>query len=161
MPTRNGALGLLDDAVAQRLLQSRFPARLAYPMTDGTLRETPVLFQWNGSEVVFGTFPGMPKLHGLRDGAKAKVTIDTSDIPCHVLIIRGSVRIEMDSLPVARYPEPAGRALVDAVGGMRLEDQAPTASAMARLVVTPEWVGMLSFKPCLEGGAACGMDVLA
>lgn len=148
MPTRHGALGLLDDAVAQRLLQSPAPARLAYPMTDGTLRETPVLFQWNGSEVVVGTFPGMPKLHGLRDGAKAKVTIDTSDVPCHVLIIRGSVRIEMDPRPVARYREPADRALVDAVGGMRLEDQAPTASAMARLIVTPEWVGIIDFKPC-------------
>ena len=36
MPTQQGDVALLDDPVAQRLLQSPAPARLAYVWTDGT-----------------------------------------------------------------------------------------------------------------------------
>ena len=55
MTTKQGSLALLDDEVAQRLLQSPRPAHLAYVWTDGTPRVIPIGFRWNGKELVFGT----------------------------------------------------------------------------------------------------------
>jgi hypothetical protein len=50
MPTKQGSLALLDDPVAQRLLQSTIPARFAYNRRDGTPRVVPIGFHWNGAE---------------------------------------------------------------------------------------------------------------
>lgn len=44
MPTKQGSLALLNDPVAQRLLQSTNPARLAYVWKDGTPRVVPIWF---------------------------------------------------------------------------------------------------------------------
>ncbi|MEP7190069.1 MAG: hypothetical protein ABI901_12830 [Roseiflexaceae bacterium] len=54
MATQQGSLALLDDPVAQQLLQSTLPARLAYNWSDGTPRLVPIWFHWNGKEVVLG-----------------------------------------------------------------------------------------------------------
>ena len=94
MPTRQGDLALLDDPVAQRLLQSTIPARLAYTWTDGTPRVVPIGFHWNGEEIVLGTFPDAPKMTALRDGAKVALTIDSDAMPYKVLQVRGAIRID-------------------------------------------------------------------
>jgi len=60
MTSHQGDLALLQAPVAQQLLQSRSPARLAYLWTDGTPRLVPIGFHWNGSELVFGTPPDSP-----------------------------------------------------------------------------------------------------
>ena len=95
MPTRQGDLALLDDPVAQQLLQSPRPARLAYVWTDGTPRVVPIGFHWNGRELVLGTLLDAPKVQVLADGTKVAVTIDTDTMPYNVLQIRGSVRCEV------------------------------------------------------------------
>jgi hypothetical protein len=71
MTTQQGNLALLEDDVAQRLLRSPLPARLAYQWTDGTPRVIPIGFHWNGAELVFGTPPDAPKMKALRDGRDA------------------------------------------------------------------------------------------
>ena len=48
MAGHQGDLALLDDPVAQTLLQSTIPARLAYSWTDGTPRVVPIWFHWTG-----------------------------------------------------------------------------------------------------------------
>jgi hypothetical protein len=48
MTTRQGDLSRLKDPVAQQLLQSRIPARLAYTWEDGTPRVVPIGFHWDG-----------------------------------------------------------------------------------------------------------------
>jgi len=55
MPTKQGGLELLQTPVAQELLQSNIPARLAYVWRDGTPRVIPIWFHWNGEEIVLGT----------------------------------------------------------------------------------------------------------
>src|SRR5215212_9301160 len=75
MSTNQGDLTLLEDPVAQRLLLSTIPARLAYTWTDGTPRVVPIGFHWNGTEIVLGTFPDAPKMRALRDGAQVALTI--------------------------------------------------------------------------------------
>ena len=94
MTTRQGSLALLESEVAQRLLQSRQPARLAYQWTDGTPRVIPIGFHWNGAELVFGTPPDAPKMKALHDGSWAAATIDTNEMPFRVLQVRGRIRTD-------------------------------------------------------------------
>ena len=72
MPTKQGSIDLVNDPVAQRLLHSSIPARLAYNWTDGTPRVIPVAFHWNGQQIVIGTPSSAPKLKALHDGEQAK-----------------------------------------------------------------------------------------
>jgi hypothetical protein len=44
MQTKQGTLAWLDDPVAQTLLHSTIPARLAYVWPDGTPRVVPIWF---------------------------------------------------------------------------------------------------------------------
>ena len=52
MAVPQGDLGLLKHPVAQELLASKIPARLAYVWTDGTPRVIPIWYHWNGREFV-------------------------------------------------------------------------------------------------------------
>lgn len=61
MPTKQGDLALLNDPVAQRLLQSTTPAPFAYKWSDSTPRVVPMGFDWNGAEIVLGPPPDAPK----------------------------------------------------------------------------------------------------
>jgi nitroimidazol reductase NimA-like FMN-containing flavoprotein (pyridoxamine 5'-phosphate oxidase superfamily) len=45
---QQGSLELLSDPVAQELLSSVNPARLAYTWTDGSPRVVPMWFHWTG-----------------------------------------------------------------------------------------------------------------
>src|SRR5690606_2771533 len=94
MVTKQGDVSLLNDPVAQRLLHSPLPARLAYVWRDGTPRLAPLWFHWNGSELVFGGPPDAPKMDVLRNGTEVAITIDTDTMPYKVLSIRGTVRVE-------------------------------------------------------------------
>src|SRR6187402_2214692 len=94
MPTRQGDLAMLEDPVAQRLLRSTTPARLAYVWTDGTPRVVPIGFHWNGEELVFGTPPDAPKMKALHDGDRVAASIDTDVMPYRVLQLRGRIRTD-------------------------------------------------------------------
>lgn len=109
MPTRDGDLELLDDPIAQQLLQSSTPARLAYTWTDGTPRVVPIWFHWNGTEVVFGGPLDAPKMQVLHDGTKVAVTIDGDEWPYKVLLLRGSVRTELVDGVSSEYKAAAKR----------------------------------------------------
>ena len=61
-----GDLALLMDPVAQNLLKSREPARLAYSWTDGSPRVVPIWFHWNGRQVVLAGPTDAPKVKALR-----------------------------------------------------------------------------------------------
>lgn len=52
--------------MAQALLGSTAPARLAHSRTDGTPRMVPIGFHWNGTEIL-GTPADAPKRKVLRD----------------------------------------------------------------------------------------------
>lgn len=150
MATKQGDLSLLNDPVAQELLQSRIPARLAYVWPDGTPRVVPVWFHWNGKEVIIGSLPGIPKLKALQENPHVALTIDTETFPAQALMIRGTATVEM----VPQVPEYAAAAeryigtegaaaWMGQVGGLFTE--------MARIVVTPTWVGILDFETRFPG----------
>ena len=85
----------MNDPVAQRLLASANPARLAYIARDGTPRVVPVGFHWNGTSIVIGTVPASAKVSALEVNPAVALTIDTSPPawPPNVLLVRGMARI--------------------------------------------------------------------
>ncbi len=86
-----GAVGLLEDHAAQRLLVSPVPAHLAYTWRDGTPRNTPIWFHWDGRAVVMCSPSTAPKVGVLTQGSPVAVTIHGTDWPFAVLLLRGIV----------------------------------------------------------------------
>src|SRR5437764_6614479 len=91
MTTNQGDVGLLHDPVAQRLLQAKGPAHLAYNWRDGTPRVVPIGFHWNGEEIVMATATDSPKTKVLTNGSKVAVSIDSDYSASKILLIRGTV----------------------------------------------------------------------
>ncbi len=146
MATHQGDLALLEGPVAQRLLQSPIPARLAYTWTDGTPRVVPIGFHWNGKEIVLGTPPDAPKMKVLKDGTTVALSIDTTTPPYKVLQIRGTVRIDVVEGIAPEYEAMTIRSLGEEQGRAWLESLRPLSPRMARLFVTPRWVAVLDFE---------------
>jgi hypothetical protein len=140
-----GDVALLQDPVAQQLLESRQVAHLAYSWTDGTPRVVPIWFTWTGQAIVLGTPAGAPKLKALHQGSDVALTIDDAGAwPYKALLVRGTVTVEMldDVSPeyvaaARRYFGPEqGDAWVSQVAGQ----------PMARVSVTPTWAAVLDFE---------------
>ena len=146
MTTRQGDISLLEDPVAQQLLQSRIPARLAYTWVDGTPRVVPINFHFNGKELVFGTPPDAPKMTVLRDGLPVAVTIDGDSMPYRVLLVRGTVRTDVVDGIAPEYVQMTLRCFGTEAGQAWLEQMAPMCPQMARIFVQPTWVGILDFE---------------
>jgi Pyridoxamine 5'-phosphate oxidase len=151
----HGDLSCLADPVAQTLLESSVPARLAYTWTDGTPRVVPIWFHWDGQQVVFGTPPRAPKLRALDDGAQVAISIDSNDWPYHVLSIRGTARVErVDGVP----PEYAlaSRRYFGEEQGQAWVDQFPPDAEMWRIAVTPTWANVLDFETRFPSALSAG-----
>jgi hypothetical protein len=146
MPVEQGDLSLLEHPVAQELLSSKIPARLAYISTDGTPRVVPIWFHWTGRELVMGTPPKAPKLKALGKNPKVSLTIDTDEFPHKVLLIRGSARLEPVEGIVPEYALAAERYFGKERAQAWLTQLRGMVPSMVRIAITPEWVGILDFK---------------
>ena len=146
MPVEQGSLSLLQHPVAQELLRSTIPARIAYVAGDGTPRVVPIWFHWTGAEIVLGSPPNAPKIKSLRKNPKVAITIDDNSFPHKVLLIRGSAALSTVKGVAPEYAAAAeryfgpdqGRAWVAQISGMIPE--------MVRIAIKPEWVGVLDFQ---------------
>lgn len=145
MPTKQGSLTLLNDPVAQQLLQSTNMAKLAYVWKDGSPRVVPIWFHWNGKELVFGSSPGMPKVK-VVDNAKVAVTIDGSTYPYKVLHIRGTAHVTIIDGIVPEYAAAAERYFGAEGGKAWIDNMKPITTQQARITVTPEWVAVQDFE---------------
>ncbi len=151
---KQGSLTLLDHPVAQQLLQSRIPARLAYTALDGTPRVIPAVFQWTGEEIVLLSWPDDPKVEALCQHPRVALTIDTAEPPYRVLSLRGVAEVRMlSSMPEEMLPAfirnggpEMGRATFEQMNAM--SDQ------FARIAVRPDWVGVLDFETRFPSGMA-------
>jgi hypothetical protein len=146
MATKQGSLALLDDPVAQQLLQSTAPARFAYTWRDRTPRVVPIWFHWNGKEIVLGTPPDAPKMRVLRDGAKVALTIDGDSMPYKSLLLRGAIRLDTVDGLAPEYADAAVRYLGEEGGKAWLAQAAALTPHMARIFIQPEWVAVLDFE---------------
>lgn len=137
---------VLSDPLAQKLMQSSIPARLAYVGPDGFPRAIPIGFHWNGAQFVLATVPHAPKVPALRANPKVALTVDTETFPPNVLLVRGTAAIDIvDGVPL-EYLEACRKSVGpeqwDAfeAGVRRMYKQ------MARIKITPVWAKLLDFQ---------------
>ena len=146
MVSQQGDVALLEHPVAQELLQSALPARLAYVRSDGAPDVVPIGFHWNGNEFVLGTFPDSVKMHALHDGDKVALSIDSDTMPYKVLRIRGRVRTDVVVGVAPEYEAMSRRTFGDEAGAGWVEQLRPMTPKMARIFITPEWVRVQDFE---------------
>jgi hypothetical protein len=140
-----GDLHLLEDPVAQELLHSKELARLAYTWLDGTPRVVPIWFHWTGEALTFGTPSKAPKLRALQREPRVAITIDAAGgWPYHALLVRGDAAVEMLEDVSAEYAAAARRYFGEDQGNAWVQQL--SGQPMARITVTPSWVGVLDFE---------------
>jgi hypothetical protein len=163
-PLPQGDLRLLETDLAQQLLHSTIPARLAFVWTDGTPRVIPTWFHWTGEEIVMATYIAgsdigirhpAARLAALRANPRIALTIDTNAFPPQTLTIRGTAKItEVEGL-APEYAAAARRYLGEEAAGPMLASLDQPGTAQARIAVRPDWVGVLDFvtrRPSAQGG---------
>lgn len=141
---QQGSLELLNDPVAKALLESVNPARLAYTWMDGSPRVVPVWFYWGGDQFIVGSPPGAPKLKALAADPRVALTIDDNEWPHKVLLIRGQASVELLDDVAPEYELAAARYFGPEQGGAWAGTL--RGKPMARIAVTPGWVGILDFQ---------------
>jgi hypothetical protein len=137
---------VLNRPTSQELL-ARDLTRLAYVAKDGTPRNVPIGFTWNGSEIVMCTAKNAAKLHALRQNPTVALTIDTEVHPPKLLLIRGRAELDVvDGIP-DEYLEASGTYKM--TPEQRTEWEAGVRSlydGMVRIVVTPTWAKLIDFE---------------
>jgi hypothetical protein len=133
-----------------RELLARDITRLAYVAKDGTPRNVPIAFVWNGSEIVMCTTKNAPKLPSLRENPMVALTIDTEVHPPKILLIRGRAELDVvDGIPDEYLTMNTS---YEMTAEQRVEWEKEIRSlyeGMVRIVVTPTWVKLIDFESTL------------
>jgi hypothetical protein len=139
---------VLEDPVAQRLLSSANPARLAYVARDGTPRVVPVGFSWTGTSIVVGTVPGSAKVAALQANPAVALTIDTSPPawPPNVLLVRGTAAVSFVDGVFPEYVDGARKVTPAEVFPQWQQGVHALYDRMARIDVTPTWARVHDFE---------------
>ena len=143
---RSDVMHVLNNPLAQELIASSIPARVAYTSLDGSPRVVPLGFHWNGEQFVICTIPDSPKVRALAAHPQVALTIDTDTLPPHVLLVRGSASLEtVDGVP-PEYLE-ASRKQVGEAGMPAFEAQVRGLyKQMVRISIRPIWAKVLDFE---------------
>jgi nitroimidazol reductase NimA-like FMN-containing flavoprotein (pyridoxamine 5'-phosphate oxidase superfamily) len=135
----------LNDPLAQELLSSPIPARLAYTGRDGFPRVIPIGFFWNGTQFIMATSPNAPKVRALRARPQVALTIDTNTFPPNVLMVRGTAGIEIvEGVPVEYLEASKKQISPDKWQAFEaaVRQQYPQ---MAKISISPEWAKVFDF----------------
>jgi hypothetical protein len=125
--------------------------RLAYVAKDGTPRNVPIIFTWNGSQIVMCTSKNAPKVQALSENQMVALTIDTEVHPPKILLIRGRAELDfVDGIP-DEYLQATST--YEMTPEQRVEWEAEVRSlyhdGMVRIVVTPNWAKLIDFESTL------------
>jgi hypothetical protein len=140
---------ILDQPYSRELL-ARDLLRMAYVAPDGTPRNIPIGFTWNGSEIVVCTTKNAPKLPALRNNPEVALTIDTEVHPPKILLIRGRAELDVVAGIPDEYLQMNGS--YEMTAEQRVEWEAEVRSlydGMVRVVITPTWVKLIDFETTL------------
>jgi len=140
---------VLNRPISQELL-ARDLTRLAYVARDGTPRNIPIGFTWNGSEIVMCTTKNAPKLSSLRQNPMVALTIDTEVHPPKMLLIRGRAELDVvDGIP-DEYLQMNGTYTMTPEQRIHWEAEVRSLyDGMVRIVVTPSWAKLIDFETTL------------
>ncbi|WP_236794870.1 pyridoxamine 5'-phosphate oxidase family protein [Amycolatopsis sp. GM8] len=147
-----GDLRLLESDIARNMLNSTELARLAYVAPDGTPRVFPMLFRWNGEEVVFAAFAGTAKLTALRARPDVAITIDVAGPPPQVLLVRGRAEVTYFDGVAPDYAAMQERYFGPEQAAAGLAEIDKPGLRMARIAIRPAWVGTFDFMTRFPGG---------
>jgi hypothetical protein len=137
---------VLADPLAQELMQSSIPARLAYLGADGFPRAIPIGFHWNGAQFVLCTVPHAPKVPALAANPKVALTVDTNSFPPHVLLVRGIAAIDLvDGVPPEYLAASRKGIAPDQWDAFEAQVRAMY-KRMARITITPLWAKLFDFQ---------------
>ena len=146
---RHEITAVLNLPISQELL-ARDLLRMAYVAKDGTPRNIPIAFTWNGSQIIVCTTKNAPKLPSLRRNPQVALTIDTEAHPPKILLIRGRVKLDVvDGIPDEFLQMNGSYQMTDE---QRVEWEAEIRSlydGMVRVVVTPTWAKLIDFETTL------------
>ncbi|HWD61811.1 MAG TPA: pyridoxamine 5'-phosphate oxidase family protein [Humibacter sp.] len=136
--------------LSQELL-ARDLTRLAYVAKDGTPRSIPIVFTWNGSEIVMCTPTNSQKIPALRANPSVAMTIDTEVHPPKILLIRGEADLDyIDGIPAEFLQDTS---TYEMTPEQRVEWESEVRSlyhdGMVRIVVTPTWAKLIDFETTL------------
>jgi hypothetical protein len=140
---------ILNRPYSQELL-ARDLARLAYVAKDGTPRNIPIAFTWNGSTIVMCTPKNAPKLASLRANPMVALSIDTEVHPPKTLLVRG--RVELDVVDGIPEEYMSANMSYRMTAEQRVEWEKEVRSlydGMVRIVVTPTWAKLIDFETTL------------
>ncbi|TDE59769.1 pyridoxamine 5-phosphate oxidase [Nonomuraea mesophila] len=142
----NEVTEVLNRPLSQELL-ARDLTRLAYVAKDGTPRNIPIGFTWNGSQIVMCTTKNAPKLPSLRRNPQVALTIDTEVHPPKILLIRGRAELDVvDGIP-EEYLRMNGSYQMTPEQRTVWEEQVHALyDGMVRIVVTPTWAKLIDFE---------------
>ncbi|MEU8608843.1 pyridoxamine 5'-phosphate oxidase family protein [Actinoplanes sp. NPDC048791] len=140
---------VLHRPLSQEML-ARDLTRLAYVAKDGTPRNVPIAFTWNGSHIVMCTSTNAPKLPALRVNPMVALTIDTEVHPPKILLIRGRAELDVvDGIP-QEYLQMNGSYTMTAEQRVQWEAEVRSLyDGMVRIVVTPTWAKLIDFETTL------------
>lgn len=140
---------MLNRPISQELL-ARDITRLAYVANDGTPRNIPIGFTWNGSEIVMCTAKNAPKLLALRANPMVALTIDTEVHPPKILLIRGRAELDVvDGIP-EEFLQMNGSYKMTPEQRVHWEAEVHSLyDGMVRIVVTPTWAKLIDFETTL------------
>ena len=146
----NNVTDVLNRPLSQELL-ARNVTRLAYVAKDGTPRNVPIAFTWNGSEIVMCTAKNAPKLHALTENPTVALTIDTEVHPPKILLIRGRAELDfVDGIPAEYLKATSTYEMTpEQRVGWEAEVRSLYHDGMVRIVVTPTWAKLIDFETTL------------
>ena len=137
---------VMNDPLAQELLHSKIPARLAYTGLDGFPRAIPIGFLWDGTRFVIGTATNSPKMRALRANPKVALTIDTNTFPPHVLLVRGAARVEIVDGVAPEYLEGSKKYVAPEQWEVFEQQVRALYRQQGRITIVPEWAKILDFE---------------
>jgi Pyridoxamine 5'-phosphate oxidase len=146
MMLQQDVIQVLRDPLAQELMGSNIPARLAYVGRDGFPRAIPIGFHWNGADFVLATVPDAPKVSALKANPKVALTVDTNDFPPHVLLVRGTAAIDIVEGIPPEYLEASRKSVAPDQWDAFERQVRGMYKQMARIKITPLWAKLLDFK---------------
>lgn len=141
---------VLNRPLSQELL-ARDVARFAYVAKDGTPRTVPIIFSWNGAEIVMCTPKNAPKLQALRENPMVALTIDTEVHPPKILLVRGRTELDfVDGIPDEFLQQTSTYEMTpEQRVGWEAEVRSLYHEGMVRIVVTPTWAKLIDFETTL------------
>jgi hypothetical protein len=140
---------VLQRPLSQELLAHDI-VRLAYVAKDGTPRNVPIGFTWNGAEIVMCTATNAPKLHALRANPAVALTIDTEVHPPKILLVRGRAELdEVDGIPDEYYEANGTYQMTPEQRAAWVTEVRALYERMVRIVVTPTWAKLIDFEETL------------